>query len=80
MTEILFKIVNDWWDTAGMEFRTFLSDLSGDNCFHEDLPVSDRLNVYLYAKINEIHFDKRRKDAKFRKKTYLCFCKFKHSL
>ena len=62
MTEILSKIVNDWWDTAGMEFRTFLSDLSGNNCFHDDLPVSDRLNVYLYAKINEILFDKEAKD------------------
>jgi len=62
MTEILNKIVNDWWNTGGMELRNYLSDLSGDNSFHEDLPVSDMLNVYLYSKNNEIRFDKEAKE------------------
>ena len=62
MTEILYQIVNDWWNTGGMELRNFLSDVSGDSVFHEDMPVSDRLNVYLYAKMNEIRIDEEAKN------------------
>ena len=62
MLEKFNKIVNDWWDAEGMEFRIFLSDLSGDDTFHEKLHQSDRVNVYNYAKIHVIHLDEVAKD------------------
>jgi hypothetical protein len=58
MNEILIKMVNDWWNAEGMELASLLSELSGDKSFLEKLHISDRANVFNYAKIDAIHNDK----------------------
>ena len=57
MNEILIKMVNDWWETKGMDLVNLLSELSDDMSFHENLHVSDKINVFNYANINNIQFD-----------------------
>jgi len=57
MNDILIKMANDWWNAKGMDLINFLSDLSGDKSFHEKLHISDRINVFNYAKIDVIHSD-----------------------
>lgn len=51
MNENLIKMVNDWWKTEGAELSAFLSELSGDTSFQEKLHISDKVNVFNYAKI-----------------------------
>ena len=57
MNDILIKMANDWWNAKGVDLLIFLSDLSGDKSFHEKLHISDRINVFNYAKIDVIHSD-----------------------
>jgi hypothetical protein len=55
MNEILIKMVDDWWNTEGTELSAFLSELSGDASFQERLHISDRVNVFNYAKLYVVH-------------------------
>jgi hypothetical protein len=49
--------LNGWWNNEGREIRDFLSDLSGDNSFHEKLHVTDSINVYHLAKACNVQMD-----------------------
>jgi len=57
MNKFLIQMVNDWWNAEGMDFGKFLTELSDDNSFLEKLHISDRINVFNYAKIDVIHSD-----------------------
>ena len=57
MNKILIKMANDWWDANAKDLVNLLSELSDDMSFHENLHVSDKINVFNYANINNIQFD-----------------------
>jgi hypothetical protein len=50
--------LNGWWNGEGREIRDFLSDLSGDNSFHEKLHVTDCIHLYHLAKSCEVQLDR----------------------
>ena len=54
--------LTDWWNNEGKEIRDFLSDLSGDNSFHEKLHVTDSIHVYNLAKACNVPIDRDAKD------------------
>ena len=62
MNEILIQMVNDWWNAEGVELGNLLLDLSGDKSFLEKLHISDKVNVFNYAKIDVIHSDSEAKN------------------
>ena len=57
MNDNLIQMVNDWWNAKGMELGNFLTEMSGDKSFLKKLHISDRINVFNYAKIDVIHYD-----------------------